>query len=491
MTSYPKRIEKINNWINGKTKITPNPKWVEKYDPHSGKLMSVFIRSQEVQINQAVLSAQKEFKHWSNLTSISRGQILMNVVQEMKLQKRLLSQCVSKETGKKFADAMGEVNAAIMQGEYFASEGMRFHGKSINSMVPEKTSFTIRQPHGVAALIVPANTPIANIAWKVFPALICGNTAILKSSEDAPAIANLFAKLAHKAGLPSGVLNVIHGYGSEAGDYLVNNQAVKVISFTGSTNSGRTIAKNAARRLARLSLELGGKNPFIVCNDADLDNAANWATLSAFSNAGQRCAAGSRIIVYKSIYKKFKEKFVSKTKTLKLGVDQSSDLGPVINSRQLQNILDIINNAKAMNGKVLCGGKRCSAKGLKNGYYIRPTIIEGLSNSHEINQIEIFGPVATLIMADDLHHALEIANDTNFGLTAAIHTSNIDTALWFSKRVRSGVANVNCGTYGSEPHMPFGGFGLSGNGTREPGVEALDVYSELKNISFVTKDLNI
>ena len=488
---YSKAVTHIENWINGKESTSANPRWIEKYNPHSGKLMSIFIRSSATHVNKAVLSAQKEFLNWSNLTSVSRGQFLMQVAQEMKVQKKLLAKCVSVETGKKLSDAMGEVNAAIMQAEYFASEGMRFHGKSMNSSISGKTSFTIRQPHGVAALIVPANTPIANIAWKVFPALICGNTAILKSSEDAPETANLFAKIAKKAGLPNGVLNIIHGYGNEAGSAITNHSMVKVISFTGSTNVGKVIARSAADRLARVSLELGGKNPFIVCDDADLEKAAEWAVLSAFSNAGQRCASGSRIIVFKNVYKKFKEKFVSKTKSLKLGVNPSCDVGPVINSNQLINILNAIKTARAHNGKVLCGGKRAEAKGLKNGYYIQPTIIDGLPNSHEINQVELFGPVATLIPADDLYDALDIANDTKFGLTAAIHTENIDKAMWFSRRIRSGVANINFGTYGSEPHMPFGGFGLSGNGTREPGVEALDVYSELKNISILADNLNL
>ena len=235
-------------------------------------------------------------------------------------------------------------------------------------------------------------------------------------------------------------------------------------------------------------MELGGKNPFVVCDDADLEQAVHWASLSAFSNAGQRCAAGSRILVFKKIYDSFREEFVAKAQSLKLGIAADCDLGPVINKLQQQNILAAIENAKHDGGRVLCGGGRPSEPELASGYYIRPTVIEGLDPTAELNCKEVFGPVVTLYPVDDLPNALELANATEYGLTAAIHTRNVDRAMWFSQRVKAGVANINLGTFGSEPHMPFGGFGASGNGSREPGIEALDVYSELKNISFLTRD---
>jgi aldehyde dehydrogenase (NAD+) len=337
-------------------------------------------------------------------------------------------------------------------------------------------------------LIVPANTPIANIAWKVFPALICGNSVVLKATEDAPLISLLIARLAQQAGLPDGVLNVLQGRGNPAGAALVQDPRVSVISFTGSTSVGRWIAEVAGRRLARVSLELGGKNPLVVCDDADIDQAVHWAALSAFSNAGQRCAAGSRLIVFKSVYHEFKDKLVSKARSLRLGVESGCDLGPVVNKRQQQSILAAIKAAHASGGHALCGGSCPADKELANGYYIQPTVIEGLAASAELSCTEIFGPVATLYQVENIQEALALANDTEYGLTSAIHTRNVDRAMWFAQRVRAGVANINLGTFGSEAHMPFGGFGASGNGTREPGVEALDVYSELKNISFLTRN---
>ncbi len=478
---------KIANWINGEIYQTPTTESFEKYDPHSGDLLCEVIDSSADDVDEAVGAAARAFKAWSQFTPVKRGQLLSNLVGLMKERADEIASCIAKETGKPPRDAEGEVGAAILQGEYFSGEGMRLYGRSLTSGVMGKHSHTVRQPLGVAALIVPANTPIANIAWKAFPALICGNTAVLKASEDAPEVALLFAELTREAGIPAGVFNVVHGRGRSAGAALVLDDRVSLISFTGSTEVGRWIAQEAGRQLTRVSLELGGKNPFVVCDDADLEQAAHWACLSAFSNAGQRCAAASRIIVFKSIYENFKEIFTKKAKNMKLGINSDCDLGPVINLRQKNSILQAIDEAKKEGAVVLCGGKGSELAPLRKGYYIEPTIIEGLGASAQLSCKEIFGPVATLHAVGNVEEALALANDSEYGLTACIHTRSVDRAMWFAQRVKAGVANINMGTYGSEPHMPFGGFGSSGNGTREPGVEALDVYSELKNISFYVR----
>jgi alpha-ketoglutaric semialdehyde dehydrogenase len=478
---------RIPNWISGKESQPEGDTWLDKFNPHNGKPISEVADSSAADTHLAVLAASDAFPSWSELAPVRRGQILSDIVAAMKLHADELADCVALETGKPPNDAKGEVGGSILQGEYFAGEGMRLHGRSLTSGVAGKYSHTVRQPRGIAGLIVPANTPIANIAWKVFPALICGNTAVLKAAEDAPRIAWLFARLAEEAGLPDGVLNVVQGRGQTSGAALVTDERISVISFTGSTGVGRWIAEVAGKRLARVSLELGGKNPFVVCEDADLDQAVHWASLSAFSNAGQRCAAGSRIIILKRVYEKFRDKLVAKAQSLKLGVSAGCDLGPVINRRQQQSILAAIENAKVEGGRVLCGGDAPASPELSNGYYVQPTLIEGLDPCAGLSSMEVFGPVATLHVVEDLAEALKLANATEYGLTAAIHTRSVDRAMWFVQRVRAGVANVNLGTYGSEPHMPFGGFGASGNGTREPGVEALDVYSELKNISFLVR----
>ena len=482
------KLPRILNWINGHEVGPYSGLWLDKFNPHTGDLLCHVAESSKCDVDCAIDAAGCAFGKWSDLTPIRRGQLLAEVVATMKQHSDELASCIAIETGKPPQDAKGEVDAAILQGEYWAAEGMRLHGRSLTSAMPGKHSHTVRQPIGIAGLIVPANTPIANIAWKTFPALICGNTVVLKAAEDAPRIAALFASLTKEAGLPDGVFNVVHGRGQTAGAAIVENSRLAVISFTGSTEVGRWISEMGGRRLARVSLELGGKNPFVVCDDADLDQAVHWASLSAFSNAGQRCAAGSRILVFKGVYEVFRDKLVTKAESLKLGVEAGCDLGPVINKRQQQRILGSIRSAVADGGRILCGGGTPGNPELASGYYIQPTVIDGMRHDAELSCKEIFGPVVTLHAVDGLTDALELANANEYGLTAAIHTRNVDRAMWFAQRVRAGVANVNMGTFGSEPHMPFGGFGASGNGTREPGIEALDVYSELKNISFLTRN---
>jgi aldehyde dehydrogenase (NAD+) len=481
----------VLNWINGRPSGDLNGLFIEKYNPHDGELLCKVIDSIPREVDLAVSAASSAFAKWAEITPVKRGQLLMDVASLMKKRFDDLAQCIALETGKPPQDARGEIGAAIQQAEFFAGEGMRLYGRSLTSAIPGKYSHTIRQAIGVAGLIVPANTPIANIAWKTFPALICGNTVVLKASEDAPKIANLFAEIMKEAGIPDGVFNVIHGRGQISGSALVEDSKVALISFTGSTRVGRWIAEVAGKRLARVSLELGGKNPFIVCDDAELDLAVHWACLSAFSNAGQRCAAGSRIIVFKQIYEQFRDLIVEKAKSLKLGVNPESDLGPVISKRQYQSILESISIAKQQGARILCGGGAPEDKNLEKGFYIEPTIIEGLSKDSDLCNKEIFGPVVTLHSVESMSEALQFANSTEYGLTAAIHTTSVDRGMWFAQRVRAGVVNINIGTYGSEPHMPFGGFGASGNGTREPGIEALDVYSELKNISILIRNNKI
>jgi alpha-ketoglutaric semialdehyde dehydrogenase len=477
----------IGNWVRG-TRADVATSTIPKVNPHTGREESRVAVTPADGVRDAVSAAADAFPAWAAMTPVARGHVLRAWVDLLRQRKNELAEVVARETGKPPQDASGEVAGALAQGDYFAGEGMRLYARSLTSGMAGKYSHTIRQPRGVAALIVPANTPIANVAWKAFPALICGNTAVMKAAEDAPEIAVRVAEIGKEAGLPDGVLNVIQGPGDPTGRALVEDERVGVISFTGSTPVGKWIAEVAGRRLARVSLELGGKNPFVVCDDADLTNAVHWASLSSFSNAGQRCAASSRLLVFESVYDAFVDQLVAKAKSLKLGVADGSDFGPLMNTKQHANVLAAIDRARAAGGRVLCGGKRPDDAGLRDGFYVEPTLIDGLSGDAELTRVEIFGPVATIQRVRDLPDALAVANSSAYGLTAAIHTRSVDRAMWFAHRVRAGTVNVNIGTFGSEPHMPFGGFGMSGNGTREPGVEALDVYSELKNISVLVRE---
>ena len=474
--------EIIANWINGKECLATTGATFEKLNPADGKMLCQVTRSDEKDIKPAVESAKKAQKEWADTPAVQRGEILHEIVLGMKQQQDDIAKIVALETGKSFKDALGETSGAISLGLFYASEGQRLYGRTTTSGTANKYAMTIRCPIGVAGLIIAANTPIANVAWKVFPALICGNAAVLKAAEDTPATAWIFGKIAKAAGLPDGVLNIIQGYGEEAGASLVENEDVGVISFTGSTPVGRIIQKIAGDRFARISLELGGKNPLIVCDDADLDNAAKWVLLSVFSNAGQRCASASRIVIFKSIYAKFRDMLIEHTRQLKVGTSDENDLGPVINESQLNNMLTAIKEAREEGAKILIGGERMSDPEHESGFYMMPTLMENIDLHSFISETELFGPIGILYRANDFNEAMDLANDSPYGLTACIHTRSIHRAIEFTQKVQTGVAVVNAGTYGSEPHMPFGGLKQSGNGTREPGTEALDVYSELKDI---------
>ncbi|MDD5760155.1 MAG: aldehyde dehydrogenase family protein, partial [Desulfobulbaceae bacterium] len=472
--------------IDGRERAAIKGETFIQSSPTNGKTLGTVARPQAADVRAAVNAARRAQPAWASLTPVQRGELLYKVAMAMQDRREDIAYIVALETGKSLKDAFGETDGAVALGMFMAGEGRRLYSRTLTSGVPNKYCFTIRQPLGVAGLIIAANTPIANVAWKAFPALICGNVAVMKAAEDTPATAWIFAKIAHEAGLPAGVFNLIQGYGEEAGAPLVENPDVDIISFTGSTEVGRYIAKVAGERLAKVSLELGGKNPLVVCDDADLENAAKWVLLSAFSNAGQRCASASRIIIFDAVYDKFRDMLVEKTGQLKIGTGDEDDLGPVINEAQLNNMLTVVEQARKEGATILIGGYRMTDPEHAEGYYMAPTIIESVAPKADISIKELFGPITCLCCVKGFKEALELANNCPYGLTACIHTRNLNRAMEFSQKVQAGVAVVNAGTYGSEPHMPFGGIKQSGNGFREPGTEALDVYSEIKNICIVS-----
>ncbi|MGH3110222.1 MAG: aldehyde dehydrogenase family protein, partial [Gaiellaceae bacterium] len=333
---------------------------------------------------------------------------------------------------------------------------------------------TIRQPLGVAALVMSFNTPLPNVAWKAFPAVFCGNAAVVKPSEHTPASASFFAQLALEAGVPPGVLNVVHGLGREAGAALVEHQDVDLVSFTGSAETGRSINESAGARLAKVCLELGGKNALVVCDDADLEDATRWALASAFSNAGQRCAAASRIVVFEDVYDDFRERLIVGA----AGIAPE----PVISEDALERILGSVETAVVRGATLLAGGERLDGP----GFQLAPTVLEGAAPGDEISRTVLFGPVTLLYRVGGLDEAIALVNDSPYGLTAAIHTASVHRAMRFADKVQAGVVVVNGGTHGSEPHMGFGGVKDSGTGWREAGIEALDVYSDWKVVNLIS-----
>ena len=472
----------LPNQIGGEERPAAAGATFDKLDPATGAVLCHVARSQSADIHAAVSAALAAQPAWAALTVVKRGDVLRRIAQLMQHHREPLAEIVARETGKSRKDALGETDAATEMGFFVAGEGRRFYGRTTTSAVPDRTAMTVRQPLGVAGLIIAANTPIANVAWKAFPALLCGNAAIMKAAEDTPVTAWAFGVIAAAAGVPAGIYNTVHGFGEEAGAPLVRHEDVPLISFTGSREVGRWIAATCGSRMAKVCLELGGKNPFIVCDDADLDHAVRWAIGSAFSNAGQRCASGSRILVFDAVYDEFRKRLLAATEGLKIGTGDGDDFGPVINESQLTGMLHAVERAKAAGATVLTGGARLTGAAHRSGFYMAPTIIENASRDAEITRQELFGPITCLYRVKDFDEALTFADDSPFGLTAAIHTKNIDRAMTFVARIKAGVASINGGTYGSEPHMPFGGLRQSGNGWREAGTEALDVYSDWKTV---------
>ena len=472
----------IPNLVAGADALASDGRTFAKLDPATGREICRVARSSAADVQLAVDAAKRAQPAWAAMTVVKRGDILRQIALLMRDRRDQIADLVARETGKSKRDALGETDAAIEMGFFVAGEGRRFYGQTTTSAVPNKAAMVVRQPLGVAGLIIAANTPIANVAWKAFPALLCGNAAILKAAEDTPLSAWAFGLLAREAGVPEGVYATIHGLGPEAGAPLVEHPDVAVVSFTGSCEVGRWIAETAGRRLAKTCLELGGKNPLIVCDDADLKNAVTWSIGSAFSNAGQRCAAGSRLIVFDAVYDRFRAMLVDAAQRLKVGTSDTDDYGPVINHEQMTNMLAAVERAKVAGATVLTGGHRLTGAGYGDGYFVAPTILEHVGPNDEISRSELFGPITCMYRVSSFEEAVALANDSPFGLTASIHTQNINRAMTFLGRIQAGVAVVNGGTYGSEPHMPFGGLRQSGNGWREAGTQALDVYSDLKTI---------
>jgi aldehyde dehydrogenase (NAD+) len=475
-------VRSVPNLIAGEERPAASGATFAKLAPATGAELSEVARSDSLDVAAAVDAAAAAQPGWADRTVAERGAILRRLATLLERDSDELAGIVASETGKAPGEARGEVGAAIEQGHFVAGEGRRFYGRTTTSAVPGRQALTIRQPLGVAGLIIAANTPIANVAWKAFPALLCGNGAVLKAPEDTPETPLAVARLALEAGVPAGVLNIVQGYGEEAGRPLVEHESVAVISFTGSTAVGREIARVAGERLAKVCLELGGKNPLVVCDDADLEGAARAAALSAFSNAGQRCAAGSRIIVFDSVYERFRELLLDEARGQRVGPGDEHDYGPVINERQLERMLAAVGRAREAGANLLCGGERLTGPEHSGGFYIGPTLVENVDENGEMTSTELFGPIATLHRVPDFDAALALANDSPYGLTAAIWTESFHRGQAFVARVQSGVASVNGPTYGSEPHMPFGGERASGNGWREAGTEALDVYSDWKTV---------
>jgi alpha-ketoglutaric semialdehyde dehydrogenase len=460
-------VRRVENLVRGRHVPAASGEAFEKLCPADGSLLCRVARSAEADVEAALAAARDAQAGWASETPVERGRVVREIALALQARREEAAQLVAEETGKSIELALGEVDAAIEMGFFVAGEGRRLYGRTTTSAMQHRTVMATRRPVGVAALIVSFNTPLPNYAWKVFPAVFCGNVAVLKPSEHTPLSAALFGDVCREF-LPDGVLNIVQGLGGEAGPPLVESPDVDLVSFTGSAETGRWINEHAGRRLAKVVLELGGKNALVVCDDADLERAVEWSLASAFSNAGQRCAAASRLVVFDAVYDRFRERLVASARTY--------ETGPVISESSLERILGALEGAS-----ILSGGKRVD----RAGWWLEPTVLEDVAVDAELSCTELFGPVTILYRVRDLDEAIALVNDSPYGLTSAIHTASLHRAMRFAEEVQAGVVVVNGGTHGSEPHMGFGGVKQSGTGWREAGIEALDAYTEWKYVNLI------
>ncbi|HEX4914788.1 MAG TPA: aldehyde dehydrogenase family protein [Vicinamibacterales bacterium] len=476
---YP---EFVGHWIDDAEVASQDGRTFEKRRPSDDVVIAQVARGGAAEVSRALAPAAAAAPDWGRWPVPKRGAILGKVAQLLREREQMFGQIVQHETGKPWKNAVAEVGSSADLAIFMEGEGSRLYGRTLPSPIPHRTVQTLRSPIGICAAIMPFNSPLAGVAWKVFPALLCGNAVVVKSHELTPYTAIAFGHLLKDAGLPKGVYSVIQGYGPEVGAPLVQDDRVGVVSFTGSSATGKLIQKTVSERkvLAKVCLELGGKNPFVVCDDADLDAAAELAAASAFIDAGQRCASGSRIIVFDSVYDTFRRKFLERVEKVKVGSGAEDDCGPVISRENLDRLVRHVSSAAARGAAVVAGG--AAADRLKPGYYMQPTVLENVPPADEVSQHELFGPITCLYRANDFEQAIELANGTQYGLTGAIHTTSVHRMQEFIARYQGGLVSINGATYGSGPHMPFGGVKNSGNGFREPGTEALDVYTELKTV---------
>lgn len=454
----------------------------EKRCPIDDRIVAQVARGGAAEVAHALSSAAGAAEAWAQTTAPKRGAILGRAAQLLREREQAFAEIIQIETGKPWKNAAAEVASAAELAVFMEGEGSRFYGKTMPSPILNRSVQTLRSPIGICAAIMPFNSPLAGIAWKAFPALLCGNAVVAKSHELTPYTAVLFGQLLKDAGLPVGVYSAVQGTGPAAGAPLVQDSRVGVVSFTGSSATGKLIQKTVSERavLAKVCLELGGKNPFVVCDDADLELAAELAVASAFVDAGQRCASGSRIIVFDAVYDRFRAALLARVAKVKVGSGADDDCGPVISRANLDRLVGQVAAAASRGATVIAGGHALPA--LAPGYYMAPTVLEGASVDDEVSQQELFGPVTCLYRVGGFDEALRLANGTSYGLTGAIHTASVHRAQEFVTRYRGGLVSVNGATFGSGPHMPFGGVKNSGNGFREPGTESLDVYCELKTV---------
>jgi alpha-ketoglutaric semialdehyde dehydrogenase len=477
-------VKTFKNYIGGEWVDAASGETFESISPATGEALGTFPRSTAEDVDRAVAAAKAAFVEWRLVPAPERGMILLRFAGLLERDKAELTELMSREMGKVLAEAGGDVQEAIDMSIYMAGEGRRMFGHTTPSELRDKFQMSIRLPVGVVGAITPWNFPIAIPAWKLAPALVCGNTVVFKPAEDTPLLAERFIELLEEAGVPAGVVNLVHGFGEDAGDRLVRHPDVPVITFTGSRETGILVTKNAADELKHVHLELGGKNGIIVMDDADLDLAVEGIVWSAFGTTGQRCTAASRVIVHDAVYDALAKRLVERAEGMRIGPgwEPDTDLGPVINEAAIEKIDSYSRIGEDEGASLLTGGERATDGELAKGFYYRPTIFADVDRDMRIAQEEIFGPTTALIRVRDFDEALAVANGIEYGLSSSIFTRDVNRAFRAMRDLEAGITYINAGTTGAEVHLPFGGTKDTGNGHREAGQAALDVFTEWKSI---------
>ena len=471
--------------IGGQWKEPASGRTFENRNPaDTSELIGVFAEGNAVDVDAAVAAAKDAFPAWRDLPAPKRGEVLYRCAEILVRRKEEFAKDATREMGKVLAETRGDVQEAIDMTYYMAGEGRRLFGQTTPSELPNKFAMSTRQPIGVCGMITPWNFPMAIPSWKMMPALVAGNTVVLKPAEDTPLSSYHLVQTLVEAGLPKGVVNLVSGDGPNAGAPLSQHKEVPVMSFTGSTAVGRIIAQASAPDFKHVSLEMGGKNIIIVMDDANLDLAVDGAVWGGFGTTGQRCTAASRVAVHKNVYGEFSKRLVERVKKLKVGngLDAGVEMGPCINQQQLETVMSYVEIGTAEGAKLLTGGKRLGEGALAKGWFHEPTVFGDCAAKMRVAQEEIFGPVVSLIPFASFDEAIEIANGVAYGLSASIYTKNVNQAFAAMRDIYTGIVYVNAPTIGAETHLPFGGTKQTGNGHREAAIAAIDFYTEWKTL---------
>src|SRR5690554_4728428 len=480
---------KIKNYINGNFHNPTSNEWIDNYCPANGEVYGQIPNSSKEDVENAYIAAKAAFSSWSQTTLEERSRILIKISELLEANLQRFAEAESKDNGKPVSLAKAvDIPRAASNFRFFGNAITQFSSESHESVGQDAINYTLRQPIGVVGCISPWNLPLYLFTWKIAPALAAGNCVVAKPSEVTPMTAYLLGEICNEAGLPKGVLNIVHGLGTTTGQAIIEHPDIKAISFTGGTATGAHIAKIAAPLFKKLSLELGGKNPNIIFADCNYEKMLLVTVRSSFANQGQICLCGSRIYVEKTIYEKFKHDFVEKVKQLKVGdpFDKVTNVGALVSEPHLEKVESYIKLAKEEGGNILYGGNRVKVEGLEGGYYLEPTVIEIFNNDCRVNQEEIFGPVVTIMPFETEENALEMANSVKYGLSATLWTSNLDRTMRVSKKLESGIVWVNT-WLNRDLRTPFGGIKSSGVG-REGGFEALQFFTEQKNVCIRYED---